>query len=69
MSNTNIERCTTFTQTVTHGGKVIEDYVEVSINIYVSQKIESSLMLPPYLDCATQFIARAHCQLLLGSLA
>ena len=62
LSNTNIERCMTFTQTVIYGGNIIEDYVEVSISIYVNQKIESSLTLPPYLNCATQFIAWAHCQ-------
>ena len=40
MSNANIERCTTFAQTVIYGGNIIEDYVEVSINIYVNQKLK-----------------------------
>ena len=62
MSNTDIKKYMTFTQTVLYGGNINEAYVETRININGNQKIKSSTALPPYPDCATQVIVRAHYQ-------
>ena len=62
MSNTDIEKCMPFIQTVLYGGNINEAYVETRINIYGNQKTKCSMTLPPDPDCATQVIVRAHYQ-------
>ena len=62
LSNTDIENCMTFTQTVLYGGNIDEAYPETRVNIYGNQKTKSSMTLPPDHDCATQVIVRGHYQ-------
>ena len=62
LSNTDIENCMTFTQTVLYGGNIDEVYPETRVNIYGNQKTKSSMTLPPDHDCATQVIVRGHYQ-------
>ena len=53
LSNTDIENCMTFIQTVLYRGNINEDYVETRITIYDNQRIKSSMTLPPDPDSAT----------------
>ena len=61
LSNTDIEKCMTLTQTVLYGGNINEAFVNKP-NIYDNQKTISSMTLPPDPDCATQVIVRVHSQ-------
>ena len=49
-SNTDIENCMTFTQTVPYGRNINEAYPEKRINIYGNQKTKSSMTLPRLLS-------------------
>ena len=60
LSNTDIDNCMTFIQTVLYGGNINEVYIETRINIYDNQRTKSSMTLPPDPNSATQVIFRAH---------
>ena len=60
LSNTDIDNCMTFIQTVLYGGNIIEAYIETRINIHDNQRTKSSMTLPPDPNSATQVIFRAH---------
>ena len=60
LSNTDIDNCMTFIQTVLYGGNINEAYIETRINIYDNQRTKSSMTLPPDPNSATQVIFRAH---------
>ena len=60
LSNTDIDNCMTFVQTVLYGGNINEVYIETRINIYDNQRTKSSMTLPPDPNSATQVIFRAH---------
>ena len=60
LSNTDIDNCMTFIQTVLYGGNINEAYIETRINIYDNQRTKSSMTLPPDPNSATRVIFRAH---------
>ena len=60
LSNTDIENCMTFIQTVLYGGNINEAFVETRTNIYDNQRTKSSMTLPPDPNSATRVIFRAH---------
>ena len=60
LSNTDIDNCMTFIQTVLYSGNINEAYIETRINIYDNQRTKSSMTLPPDPNSATQVIFRAH---------
>ena len=60
LSNTDIENCMTFIQTVLYDRNINEAYVETRTNIYDNQRTKSSMTLPPDPDSATQIILQAH---------
>ena len=60
LSNTDIENCMTFIQTVLYGGNINEAFVETRTNIYDNQRTKSSMTLPPDPDSATHIILQAH---------